>query len=108
MESVSRATSQGLKRTKGQVLGDELQHLNEGISKCQKVVAQLADTRKLFKDQREKAAVLRDGLFSASAVIESQASKRLGENVKLLTYVSIIYLPLAFCNISHLNFLNQF
>jgi hypothetical protein len=30
-------------------------------------------------------------------VIESRASTRLGENVKLLTYVSIFYLPLAFC-----------
>ena len=38
-------------------------------------------------------------LFSASAVIESRASTRLGENVKLLTYVSIFYLPLAFCTV---------
>jgi hypothetical protein len=30
-------------------------------------------------------------------VIESRAATRLGENVKLLTYVSIFYLPLAFC-----------
>jgi hypothetical protein len=30
-------------------------------------------------------------------MIESRAATRLGENVKLLTYVSIFYLPLAFC-----------
>jgi hypothetical protein len=36
-------------------------------------------------------------LFSASGVIESRVSTRLGENVKLLTYVSIFYLPLSFC-----------
>ncbi|KAI9643270.1 hypothetical protein NHQ30_007886 [Ciborinia camelliae] len=36
-------------------------------------------------------------LFNASALVESRASTRLGENVKLLTYVSIFYLPLAFC-----------
>ena len=30
-------------------------------------------------------------------MIESRAVTRLGENVKLLTYVSIFYLPLAFC-----------
>jgi hypothetical protein len=35
-------------------------------------------------------------LFSASSVIESRASTDLGENVKLLTYVSIFYLPLGF------------
>ena len=39
-------------------------------------------------------------LFNASAVIESRASTRLGENVKLLTYVSIFFLPLAFCTVS--------
>jgi hypothetical protein len=35
-------------------------------------------------------------LFNASSVVESRASTRLGENVKLLTYVSIFYIPLAF------------
>jgi hypothetical protein len=36
-------------------------------------------------------------LFNASAVIESRAATELGENVKLLTYISIVYLPLSFC-----------
>jgi hypothetical protein len=36
-------------------------------------------------------------LFNASAVVESRLSTRLAQNVKLLTYVSIFYLPLAFC-----------
>lgn len=39
-------------------------------------------------------------LFNASALIESRSSTRLGQNVKLLTYVSIVYLPLAFCAVS--------
>ena len=39
-------------------------------------------------------------LFNASAVIESRASTRLGENVKLLTFVSIFFLPLAFTTVS--------
>lgn len=39
-------------------------------------------------------------LFNASAVVESRLSTRLGQNVKLLTYVSIFYLPLAFCAVS--------
>ena len=48
---------------------------------------------------RQKLAAtraLRDALFNASAVIESRASTRLGEHVKLLTFVSIFFLPLAF------------
>jgi hypothetical protein len=32
-------------------------------------------------------------LFNASSAVESRASTRLGENVKLLTYVIIFYLP---------------
>lgn len=39
-------------------------------------------------------------LFNASAVIESRASTRLGENVKLLTFVSIFFLPLSFTTVS--------
>ncbi|PQE33410.1 domain V protein [Rutstroemia sp. NJR-2017a WRK4] len=46
-------------------------------------------TRQLqFKHQQETALTLRDG---------SRASTRLGDNVKLLTYISIFYLPLTFC-----------
>ncbi|KAF5021950.1 hypothetical protein F66182_5990 [Fusarium sp. NRRL 66182] len=50
-----------------------------------------------FESSREKTKVLREGLFSASGVIESRVSTRLGENVRLLTYVSIFYVPLSFC-----------
>ena len=39
-------------------------------------------------------------LFNASAVIESRASTRLGQNIKLLTFVSIFFLPLAFTTVS--------
>lgn len=39
-------------------------------------------------------------LFNASALIESRSSTRLGQNVQLLTYISIFYLPLGFCAVS--------
>ncbi|PMD32625.1 hypothetical protein L207DRAFT_440287 [Hyaloscypha variabilis F] len=57
----------------------------------------LENLRTQFKNKLETVKTLRDGLFNASALVESRASTRLGQNVKLLTYVSIFYLPLAFC-----------
>ena len=57
----------------------------------------LVNQRKYFEQKLTSTVSLRDALFNASAVIESRASTRLGENVKLLTFVSIFFLPLSFC-----------
>ncbi|THV51059.1 hypothetical protein BGAL_0125g00150 [Botrytis galanthina] len=57
----------------------------------------LQDISNRLSDKREEALDLRDGLFNASGVMESRASTRLGENVRLLTFVSIFFLPLSFC-----------
>ena len=56
----------------------------------------LQNQRESFRQKLAATKALRDALFNASAVIESRASTRLGENVKLLTFVSIFFLPLAF------------
>jgi len=32
--------------------------------------------------------------------MESRAATRLGENIKLLTFVSVFFLPLSFCTVS--------
>ncbi|KAE9366544.1 hypothetical protein N431DRAFT_349848, partial [Stipitochalara longipes BDJ] len=47
---------------------------------------QLQYLRERILGQREEAIALRDGLFSASGVMESRASTRLNENIKLLTF----------------------
>ncbi|QSZ29973.1 hypothetical protein DSL72_004491 [Monilinia vaccinii-corymbosi] len=56
----------------------------------------LINLQSRFNDQREIAIALRDGMFNASAIMETRASTRLGENAKLLTFVSIFFLPLSF------------
>ncbi|KAF7907018.1 uncharacterized protein EAF01_004605 [Botrytis porri] len=56
----------------------------------------LQDIANRLSDEREEALALRDGLFNASGVMESQASTQLGENIKLLTFVSIFFLSLSF------------
>ncbi|KAL8687234.1 MAG: hypothetical protein Q9218_006536 [Villophora microphyllina] len=57
----------------------------------------LQNQREYFRQKLASTKALRDALFSASAVIESRASTRLGENVKLLTFVSVFFIPLSFC-----------
>ena len=76
----------------------------------------LQNQRESFKQKLASTKALRDAvrypaimlctranifqLFNASAVIESRASTKLGENIKLLTFVSIFFLPLAFTTVS--------
>ncbi|CAG8951013.1 hypothetical protein HYFRA_00006410 [Hymenoscyphus fraxineus] len=86
-----------LRRVEGFEQKESAKYLQIFINECDEIIKEFESLRNLLKDQREKAIALRDGLFSASAVMESRASTRLGENVKLLTYVSIFYLPLSFC-----------
>ncbi|CCC12547.1 hypothetical protein SMACR_06955 [Sordaria macrospora] len=57
----------------------------------------LEDIQAEFGAKIGMVQTLRDGLFNASALIESRSSTRLGQNVQLLTYISIFYLPLGFC-----------
>ncbi|KAF5871437.1 putative fad binding domain protein [Botrytis fragariae] len=74
-----------------------LKQLKKTIQQVQTHINTLKELRNDFSRKLETTKALRDGLFNAIALIESRASTRLGENVKLLTYVSIFYLPLAFC-----------
>ncbi|KEQ85409.1 hypothetical protein M438DRAFT_316942 [Aureobasidium pullulans EXF-150] len=60
-------------------------------------IARLDQVTRRAKTLQQRVVAFRDGLFNASSVLESRAANRLSENVKLLTYVSIFYLPLGFC-----------
>lgn len=70
---------------------------NDLLQEADEIRGSSESLRSQFRHQLETAKALRDGLLNASALIESRASTRLAETVKLLTYVSLFYLPLAFC-----------
>ena len=74
-----------------------LKKFRELARKAEYIRQSLEDLRAQFKAKQSKVQALRDGLFNASALMESRSSTRLGMNVQLLTSVSIFYLPLAFC-----------
>ncbi|KAK0706262.1 hypothetical protein B0T26DRAFT_446339 [Lasiosphaeria miniovina] len=67
------------------------------LARHEAMLARLEALRARFVQRREEAVALRDGLFNASAVMESRTSTKLGENIKLLTLISIFFLPLSFC-----------
>ncbi|KAF7934034.1 uncharacterized protein EAE97_008394 [Botrytis byssoidea] len=77
--------------------GDEVRFLEGSRKHMRGRLGQLEEIAKRLRDKRQEALDLRDGLFNASGVMESRAATRLGENVKLLTFVSIFFLPLSFC-----------
>ncbi|PVH79998.1 hypothetical protein DL98DRAFT_400564, partial [Cadophora sp. DSE1049] len=77
----------------------EAEHKTEFKHYRKKLTYQLhdfKDTAQQLRAKRLEVIDLRDGLFNASAVIYSRASIRQSENIKLLTFVSIFFLPLSF------------
>ena len=79
------------------IMSDDISRLDHvQLSFADRQYAVLQNQRDSFRQKLAATKALRDALFNASAVIESRASTRLGENVKLLTFVSIFFLPLAF------------
>ncbi|CZR56880.1 uncharacterized protein PAC_06769 [Phialocephala subalpina] len=66
-------------------------------SDLEKSIGKLLQLQRNFATKRKEATYLRDGLFNASSVMETRAANLLGENVRLLTIVSIMFLPLSFC-----------
>ncbi|KAH6666872.1 hypothetical protein B0J14DRAFT_704932 [Halenospora varia] len=52
---------------------------------------------KSFMSMRDRARSLRDGIFALTSVTEAREARLLGENARLLTYVTVFYLPLSFC-----------
>ncbi|KAF4153907.1 hypothetical protein CNMCM6069_000175 [Aspergillus lentulus] len=74
-----------------------LGYLANLVPQVEDQIARLEALKSRLENMRSQIDTLRNGLFNASAVIESRAATELGENVKLLTYISIVYLPLSFC-----------
>ncbi|PMD13267.1 hypothetical protein NA56DRAFT_637974 [Hyaloscypha hepaticicola] len=83
--------------TAAKIKEERLKKFQNLVNEGKKSRDALANLQTQFENKLDTFKTLRDGLFNASALIESRASTRLGQNVKLLTYVSIFYLPLAFC-----------
>ncbi|KAL8938273.1 MAG: hypothetical protein Q9216_003990 [Gyalolechia sp. 2 TL-2023] len=71
---------------------DVKKHISVGERHCAELEVTCQRQRKMLAE----VTLRRDGLFNASAVMESRQASLLGQDVRLLTYVTIFFLPLAF------------
>ncbi|KIX00287.1 uncharacterized protein Z518_10426 [Rhinocladiella mackenziei CBS 650.93] len=65
-----------------QDIDDAIEELDAKVSRIRKRIEEVKD--------------LRTGLISASALFDSRTAVRQGENIRLLTYITILFFPLSF------------
>ncbi|KAJ9232409.1 hypothetical protein DTO166G5_4729 [Paecilomyces variotii] len=69
---------------------DSIRSIDHAVEKLQE---KLLWIRKKSIEVRD----LRDGLFGASSLFDSRTTVRQGDNIRLLTYITLLFLPLSFC-----------
>ena len=65
-----------------------------------KVVSELHEVLKRNERTRKEIENLRDQLFSGSSIKESRRAVDQGDNIRILTMISMIFLPLTFVTVS--------
>lgn len=66
----------------------------------EKAVNDLSDVMKRNERTRKEIENLRDQLFSGSSIKESRRAIDQGDNIRILTMISMIFLPLTFVTVS--------
>lgn len=64
-----------------------------------KVVRELGEVLKRNERTRKEIENLRDQLFSGSSIKESRRAIEQGDNIRILTMISMIFLPLTFVTV---------
>ncbi|KAI9802662.1 MAG: hypothetical protein M1825_002684 [Sarcosagium campestre] len=62
-----------------------------------KAIDMLRDKLTWVQRKSDEVRSLRDGLFGASSLFDSRTTVRQGDNIRLLTYITLLFLPLSFC-----------
>jgi hypothetical protein len=77
-----------------------IEHWDEQVQVIDKSIGSLRDKLKRVQESRREITGLRDGLFGAMSLFDSRTAVRQGDNIRLLTYINILFLPLTFCTVS--------
>jgi hypothetical protein len=81
----------------GQAYADKMAILRREL---EKVVTELGEVLKRNERTRKEIENLRDQLFSGSSIKESRRAIDQGDNIRVLTMISMIFLPLTFVTVS--------
>lgn len=69
----------------------------QNVGQIQKSIDELHNKRHFIRSKSEEVRHLREGLFGASSLFDSRTAVRQGDNIRLLTWITILFLPLTFC-----------
>ena len=73
------------------------EQLSSSLSRISQAVESLRGNLQRVRARSAEVERLRQGLFGASALFDSRTAVRQGDNIRLLTYITILFLPLTFC-----------
>ncbi|KKY21564.1 hypothetical protein UCRPC4_g03515 [Phaeomoniella chlamydospora] len=86
---------------------DSLPKLNDGqmsddtweytVASIDAAIEKLKLKLRHVREKSQEVRNLREGLFGASALFDSRTTVRQGDNIRLLTYITLLFLPLSFC-----------
>lgn len=72
-------------------------HKEESLTIIKAAVTALEMKRDHVRDRRREVSDMKDALFATSQLLDSRNTVTQNENIRLLTYVNLLFLPLAFC-----------
>jgi len=84
-------------RRQMRVIQDRLKMISVNLSRKLGEVTELRNGVSNARKSSKHIRLMKSKLFNASSVMESRAATRLGQNVMLLTFISIAFLPFSFC-----------
>ena len=77
----------------------QIEHKEESLMTIHFAIQALRNKLTDLKKKHDEVMNLRDGLFSTSQLLDSRVSVRQNDNIRLLTYVNLLFLPLGFCTV---------
>jgi len=72
-------------------------HKDESLEIIHTAIEALKRKRDNIRMKRAEVSDMKDGLFATSQLLDSRVSVTQNDNIRLLTYINLLFLPLAFC-----------